>query len=481
MRNSKRKVVWMKFGELVIVLGIGFLSIPPSVASSASGVAESGPVLTLSGKGFDWSETNRLSRYSAVVIDGRLNLKPDEALPLGNALLAYVRAGGGLALVHPHYPDFRGADYFLQMVAGSSRGTPWTKKGAWRFLNERTDHPVNAAFRDEPASFSRAAEIPMLTSFYDRHRCTVLVKMDLTDVATCAAEHDWRAEMGTGEMRVDGDYAVSWVRHEQKGRIFCTQFEADDPVLARHIADGIRYAQGALVEPKPFEHVAWRSECRLDWANGIWHEKLAEKARAAQGKSFELVAFGDSITEFWGSTKDGPQKGGKEVWESAFGPFGERSQVFGMAGDRTENLLWRVTEGRQADGWTAKAIFVLVGINNRMCLRTPTSPPDTPEATAHGIREIVRALSVRHSESRIVVFGVLPTSRPNDEAWIASCNRILAGTAWDKGVVYRDIGKLFRKPDGTFDGSLFRDGLHPNSFGYARMAAVLREELQATR
>lgn len=439
--------------------------------------AEGGPVLMLSGKGFDRSETNSLSRYSAVVIDGRLDLKPEEAQPLGNALLAYVRAGGGLALVRPYFPDFRGADYFLQMVAGSSRGTPWTKKGVWRFLNERTDHPVNAAFRNEPASFSRTAEIPMLTSFYDRHRCTVLVKMDLADAATCAAERAWRAAKGTGEMRVDGDYAVSWVRHEQKGRVFCTLFGADDPVLARHIADGIRYARGVLSEPRPLERVAWRPECRLDWANGIWHESLAAKARAAQGKPFDLVMFGDSITEFWGSAKDGPQKGGKEVWEESFGAFGDRSQVFGMAGDRTENLLWRVTEGRQADGWTAKAIFVLIGINNRMVRRTPDSQPDTSEATARGVREIVQALSARHPESKIVVFGLLPTSRKDDELWIADCNKRLAAFAWGRGVVYRDIGGEFRKPDGSFDETLFRDGLHPNSAGYAHFARMLQAEL----
>lgn len=442
---------------------------------------ETAPVLTLSGRGFDWAETNRLSRYSAVVIDGRLGLAPEQAQPLGDALIAYVRAGGGLALVHPYFPEFRGADYFLQMVCGSSRGTPWTKKGVWRFLNERTDHPVNAAFRNEPASFSRVAEIPMLTSFYDRNRCTVLVKMDLADAATGSAEREWRAEKGGGESRFDGDYAVSWVRRELKGRIFCTLFAADDPVLARHAADGIRYARGELSEPKPVERVAWRAECRLDWANGIWHENLVAKARAAQGKSFDLVAFGDSITEFWGSPKDGPQKGGKEVWEDAFGPFGERSQVFGMAGDRTENLLWRVTEGGQADGWTAKVISVMVGINNRMCLRTPDASPDTPEATAHGVREVVQAIARRHPESKIVVFGMLPTSRKGDQAWIAACNRLLAATKWNANVAYRDIGSLFRNPDGALNEMLFRDGLHPNALGYARFATVLKRELESVR
>src|SRR5580658_3435240 len=50
----------------------------------------------------------------------------------------------------------------------------------------------------------------------------------------------------------------------------------------------------------------------------------------------QLVFLGDSITNNW-------EKAGKEVWDKYWGPLNAAN--FGIGGDRTEHVLWRLDHG----------------------------------------------------------------------------------------------------------------------------------------
>jgi len=58
-----------------------------------------------------------------------------------------------------------------------------------------------------------------------------------------------------------------------------------------------------------------------------------------------LVFLGDSITEGWSGK-------GKAVWEQYWAPL--EAANFGIGGDRTEHILWRLANGNY-DGLTVKA------------------------------------------------------------------------------------------------------------------------------
>ena len=60
----------------------------------------------------------------------------------------------------------------------------------------------------------------------------------------------------------------------------------------------------------------------------------------AQRGNIELLFVGDSITD-WFSNSRGPNPGtGLEVWNANFGPF--KPANFGIAGDTTQGVLWRM-------------------------------------------------------------------------------------------------------------------------------------------
>src|SRR5579864_2838407 len=68
----------------------------------------------------------------------------------------------------------------------------------------------------------------------------------------------------------------------------------------------------------------------------------------------QLVFLGDSITHNW-------EKGGKDVWEKYWTPLNAAN--FGIGGDRTEHVLWRLDHGN-FDGLKPKEIVLMIGTNN---------------------------------------------------------------------------------------------------------------------
>ena len=61
---------------------------------------------------------------------------------------------------------------------------------------------------------------------------------------------------------------------------------------------------------------------------------FAYQKQQLAAKPADIVFVGDSLTEYWTST-------GKAVWQLEFHKF--RAVNFGIAADRTENILYRVS------------------------------------------------------------------------------------------------------------------------------------------
>ena len=64
------------------------------------------------------------------------------------------------------------------------------------------------------------------------------------------------------------------------------------------------------------------------------HEGFVAIAKAG---GVDVLFLGDSITAGW--------RGSKEIWDKSFG--GYKTANFGIGGDRTEHVLWRLENGNQ--------------------------------------------------------------------------------------------------------------------------------------
>ena len=416
-----------------------------------------------------------LSGFDAIVFNNSSGLTEAIAPGLTDALTGFVEGGKGIALIHSGLDAFKDSDRILDMVGGYFRGHPWHEDGMWKFRNEAGAHPVNAPFSGSGVAFFKQDEIYQFPAFFNRGKCQVLISVDLSDPLTKEAELWWGRRFGPGSTRADHDYAVSWVKKYGKGRIFYTTFGHDrgaflDRERLYHMFAGLQYALGDFEEDVASQHGPDIAELRTDWAGGPWSEKLDERVRQAQGKALDFVFFGDSITMGWTYSATNRWQGGKEVWERHFGNL--KTMNLGMSGDRTEHLLWRVARQGQADGWTAKAIFVMIGINNRITKRAGWTRLDTPEEAATGAKAIVDVLKSKHPESRIFLLGALPVSSTEGLGWVRAYNAVLSSHAGGN-VIFRDIGGSFMESAERQRKELFRDGLHPNAAGYEVYAAEI--------
>lgn len=197
---------------------------------------------------------------------------------------------------------------------------------------------------------------------------------------------------------------------------------------------------------------------RDEWMQA--HRSYVE--RAAQGGA-DIVFLGDSITEGWKSA-------GKEFWAGRYTP--RKAVNFGIGGDRTENVLWRIQNG-ELDGIKPKVVVLLIGTNN---FKTGNTPPQIAE----GISAVVSEVRKRLPETKVLVVGVFPRGDKPDSAYRQSIKDLNASVAKlddGKSVYFLDLGSRFLKPDGSITADIMPDFLHLSPAGYKIYSDALDEKL----
>ena len=223
------------------------------------------------------------------------------------------------------------------------------------------------------------------------------------------------------------------------------------PAAGGQGAPGARGGRGPAGPPAPATVPLARDDAR--------HKSFVEIAKAG---NIDLLFVGDSITDwfFYGS-RGGPATGGK-VWEANFAPL--KPANFGIAGDTTQGVLWRMQNG-ELEGFKAKLIVLMLGTNNI---------PRNPNADIiEGDRLIVEEFKKRQPQAKVLVLGVFPRQNnraPEQTATLSAAikevNAGLAKLADNKQVFYMDIGDKFLAADGTIPLDVMGDGLHPTEKGY---------------
>ncbi len=206
----------------------------------------------------------------------------------------------------------------------------------------------------------------------------------------------------------------------------------------------------------------------------VWlrrHEALAERAR--QG-GIDLAFFGDSLTDGWHNQ-------GRASWDATFEP--RRAANFGLPGDRTQQVLWRMQHG-ELEGYTPEAVVLLIGTNNLdPGLGDPSPlPHNTPEEIVDGVRAIVDCVHQRLPEARVLLHGLLPRGA-SDAPVRHAIRRVNAGLRLlDNGgrtVRFVDAGATLLEADGSLGPGFAEDRLHLNAEGYRRWAQALLPPLCA--
>lgn len=189
------------------------------------------------------------------------------------------------------------------------------------------------------------------------------------------------------------------------------------------------------------------------------HERFV---KIAQEGTAQLVFLGDSITAGW--------NGKKEIWDKAFGAY--KPANFGIGGDRTQHVLWRITHG-ELDGIKPKAVVLMIGTNN--------SGSDPAEGIAKGVTAIVETIRAKQPQAKILLLAVFPrgekpSPNPGREK-LAKVNEIIAKLHDGQNIHFLDIGAKFLQPDGSISKEIMPDFLHLSAAGYQIWADAISPKL----
>jgi len=185
----------------------------------------------------------------------------------------------------------------------------------------------------------------------------------------------------------------------------------------------------------------------------MMHEKFMK--RKTEGP-IDLLFLGDSITAGW----LGP---GKAVWTKNYADLNVAN--FGIGGDRTEHVLWRIDNG-ELDGIHPKVLILLIGTNN---IGWPA------EEILKGDLKIVQEIHEKLPDTKLLLMGIFPRGRdpmtPDVAAMrekIKTVNQGLAALDDGNKTRFLDISDKFLDADGKIPADVMPDkpALHPNAKGY---------------
>lgn len=205
--------------------------------------------------------------------------------------------------------------------------------------------------------------------------------------------------------------------------------------------------------------------------NNAERMKLHEQhlARAKQG-NVGLLFLGDSITAGW-STR------AKDLFEAEYGKY--RAANFGIGGDKTQNVLWRIDQGT-LDGISPKVVVLMIGTNN--------TGANTADEITVAVGRVVERVKEKLPGTKVLLMGMLPRGPRNNpngqpdthekkQAIITEVNARIAKLDDGKTVRFLDVGGKF-VVDGKIPETVMPDQLHPNREGYTIWAEAMRPLLE---
>ncbi|MGH7193722.1 MAG: GDSL-type esterase/lipase family protein, partial [Candidatus Saccharimonadales bacterium] len=159
-----------------------------------------------------------------------------------------------------------------------------------------------------------------------------------------------------------------------------------------------------------------------------WTQDHADLVWRAHQGGIDTLFLGDSITEGMNTTL-------------LHQTFGSGAANFGIPGDGTQHLLWRMQHGElNFKGTPPKRVIILIGTNHMGS--TPLSASERHDVYL-GVKADVGVVRAKLPHASILVLGILPReASPQNfiRGQIADVNRQISTLADNQHVWYADIG-----------------------------------------
>lgn len=187
-----------------------------------------------------------------------------------------------------------------------------------------------------------------------------------------------------------------------------------------------------------------------------WMKRHEGFVAIAKKGDVDLLFVGDSITDGWRNQK---------AWKH-FESF--KPANFGIGGDRTEHVLWRLQNG-ELDNIKPKAMVLMIGTNN--------VGANKAEQISEGIEAIVKHVRKTSPDTKILLLAVFPRGEKAEKnaarEKINTINKTIAKLDDGKNVKYLDIGDRFLKDNGALTKDIMPDFLHLSGAGYEIWAQAI--------
>ncbi|MBO4708917.1 MAG: hypothetical protein J5727_03975 [Kiritimatiellae bacterium] len=181
-----------------------------------------------------------------------------------------------------------------------------------------------------------------------------------------------------------------------------------------------------------------------------------EDIEKSQGQDFDIVLFGDSITDFWNSNPNLSLDGN---------PNNTKTFNMGIGSDRVQNILWRLRD-RALEGYTTKYMTLMIGINNghQKCI-DHNDHADRPEDVAESIRLMLKEMAAKQPNAKILLMPILPYSFDSKyfeaaevTAMSEAVNDYILQFVDNKRVFWVDLRSKYLKRDSMPNKECYREG-----------------------
>lgn len=193
-----------------------------------------------------------------------------------------------------------------------------------------------------------------------------------------------------------------------------------------------------------------------------WNKMYAEDIAVAEHGEVDLLFVGDSITAGWNT----------DIWKKNFSQY--RPANFGIGGDHTGNLLWRLQYGH-AEKLKPKVVVLLIGVNNFGHLN------ETPVQVAAGVTANVKLLRKMYPHAKILVNAIFPfeeQATSPKRVLVNEANALIKKLNDNRHIFVKDYGARFLQPDGNISKEVMGDFLHPTAKGYQIWADAMLPDIQ---
>lgn len=199
-----------------------------------------------------------------------------------------------------------------------------------------------------------------------------------------------------------------------------------------------------------------------------WYRMHADDIDIAEKGESKILFIGDSIIQ-------GFESKGAKYWNEHFAPLGAAN--FGIGGDMTQNVLWRLENGGIGN-LLPERIIILVGTNNF------GHSNENPAQVYVGMRAVVHKLKEAFPSAKLLLMAVFPRKEESDDPdrdTIKDLNDRVQRMEYLDDVTYLDIGNEFLLEDGRIPKSLMPDFLHPSEEGYGIWTDYILKWIEDTR